>query len=150
MPANPTARELLDEIEKGLEGMPERWDFVMCDDDRPMVAAPGDVVCLADPNHGSDNGLPDRFDVHNFRHIARCNPANLRTILAYVKELEGALAPFARIAPHVEHTDMRDGNVVHRQRVLAGGQHAGWMELTKDDFRRAKAVTRTLGGSHVE
>lgn len=32
-----------------------------------------------------------------------------------IRELERALKPFADIASAVEHTDKRDGDVVHRQ-----------------------------------
>lgn len=52
-----------------------------------------------------------------------------------IEALEAALKPFAQIAPSVEHTDHRDGDVVHRQRTPSG-----YAELTKADFRRALAA----------
>jgi hypothetical protein len=54
--------------------------------------------------------------------------------------LRAALKPFADIAPCVEYTSLRDGNVVHRQEVRVDGKVVGWKELTKDDFRRALAA----------
>ncbi len=63
--------------------------------------------------------------------------ASLRLELTTARE---ALEPFAQMAPHVECTDLRDGNCVHRQRVLVDGEHVGWIELCKDDFRRAAAA----------
>lgn len=51
-----------------------------------------------------------------------------------------ALEPFAGIAPYVEYADKRDGEVVHRQRVITDGKHVGYKELTKADFRAALAA----------
>lgn len=60
-----------------------------------------------------------------------------------MEALELALKPFADIAPCVEYTDKRDGDVVHRQDVVEDGRRVGWKELTKDDFRRAVAALGT-------
>jgi hypothetical protein len=57
-----------------------------------------------------------------------------------IEVLELALKPFADIAPCVEYTDKRDGDIVHRQDVVEDGRRVGWKELTKDDFRRAAAA----------
>ena len=51
------------------------------------------------------------------------------------KRLREALQPFALIARHVERTDKRDGEVVHRQ-YSEGRYH----ELRRDDFRRAESA----------
>jgi len=61
-------------------------------------------------------------------------------LIGRVETLELALKPFADIAPCVEYTDKRDGDIVHRQDVVLDGRRIGWKELTKDDFRRAAAA----------
>lgn len=60
---------------------------------------------------------------------------HIAALRARCEALEGALEPFAKIAQHVEHTDKRDGEVVHRQ--YAEGQ---FHELRREDFRRARAA----------
>lgn len=57
-----------------------------------------------------------------------------------VAAMREALQPFADIAIWVEHTDLRDGNIVHRQRKTTGG----YAELTKDHFRKAAQAIRAL------
>jgi hypothetical protein len=42
------------------------WELAICDDDWPMVATAGDIVCVPDPNHEQ----PNRWDLRNFRLIA--------------------------------------------------------------------------------
>lgn len=67
-----------------------------------------------------------------------------------IEVLELALKPFADIAPCVEYTDKRDGDIVHRQDVVEDGRRVGWKELTKDDFRRAAAAISPSPVSRAE
>jgi hypothetical protein len=58
--------------------------------------------------------------------------------------LRQALQPFANIAPFVEYTDHRDGEIVHRQFDRDGKK----VELVKEDFRRAaRALPRQERGT---
>ncbi len=57
-----------------------------------------------------------------------------------LEDMRKALEPFANIAPFVEFTDFRDGNIVHRQRDRDGTRH----ELTKDHFRKAATTFAAL------
>ncbi len=64
-----------------------------------------------------------------------------RKLIAALPAMIEALEPFANIAPLVEFTDFRDGEVVHRQLDRSGKRH----ELTKQDFRNAAAVLTSIG-----
>jgi amino acid permease len=68
--------------------------------------------------------------------------ATIAALLARNAELEKALEPFAEIAPFVEFTAFRDGNIVHRQYDREGLRH----ELTKDHFRFAAKVAALKSG----
>ena len=57
-----------------------------------------------------------------------------------IQDAREALKPFAEIALFVEHTDQRDGEIVHRQYDREGKR----VELTKDDFKRAATVYAAL------
>ena len=67
---------------------------------------------------------------------AQTSPGVLTGFDARWKAIIAALKPFADIALFVEHTDQRDGEIVHRQYDREGKR----VELTKDDFRRAAKV----------
>ena len=87
-------------------------------------------------------GLADTFS--RITHSERQRTDDL------IEEVKRVLGPFADIAPSVEYTDLRDGNVVHRQRVTtdetADGPLLGWKELTKDHFSAARALLSKLEG----
>jgi hypothetical protein len=144
MPANPTARELLDEIEKGLEGVtPGPWDVLHFAPDgyrfgHSFVVRQSDAN-PADKHHWPVNVCTQPAAV--IRHepnrdgdwIARCNPANLRTILAYVKELERALEFYANPEVYKPHP------------------HGPAFDRRDLSFRALEVLpARSLGGSHVE
>lgn len=128
MSANPTARELLDEIEKGLEGVtPGPW-AAFTDDSGSQLHT--NIVAVV-PRTACVLSLPGRSKREaDVDWIARCNPANLRTILAYVKELEGALGSII-----AKHDDWRKC------------MPADW---EGDPLSSAIDRARALGGSHVE
>lgn len=56
-----------------------------------------------------------------------------------LSEAEAVIAPFAALAPAMDYTHHRDGDVVHRQEMRRDGVHIGWGELREDDFLRAAA-----------
>lgn len=43
----------------------EKWNLIVCDDGRLIVATAGDIVCHTDPNHAPG----DEWDAKNFRKI---------------------------------------------------------------------------------
>jgi hypothetical protein len=108
------SEEQIKAIRDGLEGIAhESWQYVMCDDGRPMVATKGDVVCLADPNHSADE-LPDLWDVRNFQHIARLDPPTVASLLSERDRLREAIS--ALIA---EHDNAYDGEPMTGEKALA-------------------------------
>jgi hypothetical protein len=130
---------ILDEIKAGINDtmLREPWEFVMCDDQRPMVATPGDVVCHADYNHGSDGHLPDAWDVANFKHIARLSPDNVTTILDYITTLSAELARVTELLKAAErerdaavgraeqaerlHSELNSREMARRAQAMRGG-----------------------------
>ncbi|WP_347271190.1 hypothetical protein [Rhizorhabdus histidinilytica] len=87
-----------------------------------------------------EEAVADEYPVHaeHARTLARAALA----VMPALSEVRAALEPFAKIAPMVEHTDKRDGDVVHRQ-----GHQGIYLELTKDDFRRAASIYAALARS---
>jgi len=91
----------------------------------------------------------DGFRSGSVKLIARAIHSERQRTDDLIEEVKRVLGPFADIAPSVEYTDFRDGDVVHRQRVTtdgtADGPLLGWKELTKDHFRAARALLSKLG-----
>lgn len=58
-----------------------------------------------------------------------------------------ALKPFADICDAVVNTNMRDGEVVHRQQADHRDALSPYMELCREDFRRAKATYAALAAA---
>lgn len=84
-----TPSETIELISKAMGAVtPEAWELIVCDDQRPAVVSSGDVICLPDPNHGRDAGLPDKMDMANFAYIAACNPVAMREVLALARQAE--------------------------------------------------------------
>lgn len=96
-------QELLKEMREGLEGVtPGVWDHGCFADDKQKCNCKyifaecfmGSVAVISVDNglHVGDGGNdcpPPEQAKANMRHIARCNPVNIKVLLDYIEELEG-------------------------------------------------------------
>lgn len=129
-----------------LAAQPEQEETDQQFEERLIKQDAGDNLRLIDYIAGKI-GLPHNEELSrdNFNawfHAASAQPEQ-KSAPASVGVLREALEPFAKIAPFIEFTDFRDGEIVHRQYDRDGNRH----EISKDDFRRAAKTYAALSES---